>query len=216
MDIEGYYKKMDGLASVRPLRPDPSFGDHSPPGDFYRLFTGDGWTSGVDVTLLYKKKKTELSLLYTLSKLAERYDMLYNGDYYSPQEDRRHQVKATGSYRFGKFQASALLTYKSKAPYLSLVRLDGRDGIGMVNPNAVQRFLPPYFSLDLGLDFSFKLFKQPSLIGVSLINATNHENISGLQHLGKVHNEGGGDVYLTNQTELLGRTANVHFRYLIH
>jgi hypothetical protein len=214
-DAELYYKKSDGLARVRPLMPDPSHG-HQGPDDFYRLFTGDGRTYGVDLTLLYKKKKVEASVLYTLSKIEERYAMLFNGSYFAPQDDRRHQVKASGTYSFGKFRASSLLTYKSKAPYLSLVRLDGRNGIGMEDFNAVQRYLPAYFSLDLGLDFSFLLFKQPAMIGVSMINATNNQNISDLQHLGKISRGGDNEVYITSQTELLGRTANVHFRYLIN
>jgi hypothetical protein len=54
------------------------------------------------------------------------------------------------------------------------------------------------------------------MLGFSLINATNHQNISDLQHLGKISREGGGELYITSQTELLGRTANVHFRYLIN
>jgi hypothetical protein len=214
-DAELYYKKSDGLARVRPLNPDPSHGNQGA-DDFYSLFTGDGRTYGIDLTLLYKKKKVEASVLYTLSKIEERYAMLFNGSYFTPQDDRRHQLKASGTYSFGKFRASTLITYKSKAPYLSLVRLDGRNGIGMEDFNAVQRYLPSYFSLDLGLDFSFLLFKQPAMIGVSLINATNNQNISDLQHLGKISRGGDNEVYITSQTELLGRTANVHFRYLIN
>ncbi|MDZ4748378.1 MAG: TonB-dependent receptor [Saprospiraceae bacterium] len=215
-DAELYYKKSDGLARVRSLMPDPSHGHQGSADDYYRLFTGDGRTYGLDLTVLYTMKRIEASVLYTLSKIEERYAMLFNGSYFSPQDDRRHQVKASGTYTFGKFRASTLVTYKSKAPYLSLVRLDGRNGIGMENFNAVERYLPPYFSLDLGLDYSFLLFKQPAMIGVSLINATNNQNISDLQHLGKVSKGGGSELFITNQTELLGRTANVHFRYLIN
>ena len=215
VDVEWYYKQVDGLARVAPLRPDPSDNYPSSQDDFYQLFTGDGQTTGVDVTVLYKKKRIEASLLYTLSKLEERYERLFNGDYFSPEEDRRHQIKASGIYTLGKFRMSSLVTFKSEAPYVSLVRLDGRGGIGMVDYNSVQRYLPAYFSLDLGLEYSFTLFKQPAMVGFSLINATNHENINDLQHLGKVTREGEGGLYVTSQTELLGRTANVHFRYLI-
>ena len=215
-DAEFYYKTVDGLAAVRSLQPDPGHGgNHEPPGEFYRLFTGEGRTYGVDFTVLYKWKKVETSILYTLSKIEERYDMLFQGDYYSPQEDRRHQVKWSGAYLFGKFRASALLTYKSEAPYLSLVRLNGHGGIGNANYETVLRYLPSYFSLDLGLDYTFKCFQQPAMVGVSLINATNHENISDLQHLGRVDRDS-GELYITNQTELLGRTFNVHFRYLLN
>ncbi len=215
IDAEWYYKQLDGLARVAPLRPNPSFDDPYGQDEFYQLFTGDGRTMGMDVTVLYKKKRVEASLFYTLSKLEERYEKLFNGDYFSPEEDRRHQVKAAGAYTLGKFRVSSLVTYKSKAPYVSLIRLDGRDGIGNVDYSSVQDYLPAYFSLDLGLEYSFALFKQPAMIGFSLINATNHENIDDLQHLDRVSREGEGGLYVTSHTELLGRTANVHFRYLI-
>lgn len=216
IDAEWYYKKSVGLARVRPLRPNPAHDDGgAPPENFYQLFAGEGWTSGIDFTILYKRKNFEMSLLYTLSKIEERYDRLFNGDPFSPQEDRRHQIKVASTWLVGKFQLSSLITYKSKAPYLSLVRLEGRDGIGMVEQRAVERFLPSYFSLDLGLDYSFRLFNQPAMIGVSLINATNHQNINDLQHIGRISRDGGKGLYITSQTELLGRTANVHFRYMI-
>lgn len=216
IDAEVYFKASDGLATVRPLNPDPSNGGPGSSDNFYRLFIGDGRTYGIDLTLLYKIKRFETSLMYTLSKIEERYPMLFNGSYFSPQEDRHHQVKAAGAYMIGKFKPSALLSYKSKAPYLSLVRLGGGGGLGMTDYKAVQRFLPAYFSLDLGLEYSFTLFKQPAMLGFSLINATNHQNISDLQHLAKISREGGKELYITSQTELLGRTANVHFRYLIN
>jgi len=154
---------------------------------------------------------------YTLSKISQRFDMLFNGNPFSPQEDRRHQIKVSTQYKIGKFTVTSLLTYKTKAPYLSLVRLEGRDGIGMVDQGNVFRYLPPYFSLDLGLDYSFKCLRQPAQIGISLINTTNHENIKDLQHVGRVSREGGmSGLFLTQETELLGRTFNVHFRYLLN
>ncbi len=217
VDGEFYYKKIDGLADVRALRPDPSFHNETPPGDFYELFTGDGWTAGMDWVMAYKIKNFDGSVSYTLSKITERFDKLFNGNSYSPQEDRRHQVKLSLQYKIGKFIATSLLTYKSKAPYLSYVRLEGRDGIGMVDQGNVFRYLPPYFSLDLGLDYSFKCFHHPALVGISLINATNHENINDLQHTGMVsRDEGMHGLYLTQETELLGRTFNVHVRYLLN
>ncbi len=215
MDVEVYYKSSTGLTSVRSLRPDPSFANPAPPGEFYRLFSGEGYTIGTDISMIYKKKNWEATVLYTLSRLAERYDPIFRGRYFSPQEDRRHQLKTGVITGFGRFQASASMHYKSKAPYLSLVLLDGRDGIGTVDQGTVRRYLPPYFSMDLGLDYAFKFVKQPTVIGISLINATDHQNIHDLQHIGRITRTGAAGLYVTSQTELLGRTANVHFRMVI-
>jgi hypothetical protein len=216
MDVELFYKKTNGLIDVRAPRPDPSFEDHTSPGEFYQLFSGEGWTGGVDFLVSYTQKNFETTLSYTFSQIAERFDRLFNGEWFSPQEDRRHQVKFSTQYTFGKFTASTLLNYKSKAPYLSYVRLDGRNGIEMADQDNSFSELPPYFSLDLGLDYSFKCFRRPAQIGVSLINATNHQNIKDFEHIGKLSGDNGTDgLYTTRVTELLGRTFNVHLRYLI-
>ncbi len=214
LDVEVFYKTMQGLARLRPLQPDPSDGP-AEPSDFYRLFAGEGYTYGTDITLVYKNQNTEFSLYYTLSWLKERYPMLFRGDYFSPQEDRRHQIKLAGAQKMGAFKATGLITYKSPAPYLSQVFLEN-GGIGDANFMAVQDYLPAYFSLDIGLEYHFRLIRQPAMLGISLINATNHRNVSDIQYLGRIPGDNGSQLYITNQTELLGRTFNVHFRYLIN
>lgn len=216
VDIEGYYKQSEGFIRLRPTRPDPSYGDLTSPEDYYQLFSGEGWTAGVDVTVLYKHKAFDLSLLYTLSRMWERYDDLFRGEAFSPQEDRRHQIKLQGQYRFGKFIASGLLSYKSRAPYLSFADLDraGGDGIGQARGMDVFRYLPPYVSLDLGLDYTFSLLRLPVLLGASVINLTDHENLDDILHLGRIPREMGRPLYLTQQVALLGRTGNARLRVI--
>ncbi len=214
-DAELYYKKTNGLISVRAAMPDPGFNNQGPPSDFYSLFIGEGWTAGLDVLGTYKRKRMEISLSYTLSKISEQYDMLFKGASFSPKEDRRHQVKISTQYRFGSFTASGLVNYKSKAPYISFIRLNdqGSGGISDVQQQSVVQYLPYYFSLDLAVDYGFKIHRTQGQIGISLLNATDHVNINDLQHIGRVSRGGPGGndgVFLTQQTELLGRTANAH------
>jgi hypothetical protein len=219
-DAEFYYKKLDGLMRVATLRPDPAFDDHSPPDRYYNLFTGNGWTAGMDITTYYKQGKTDLILSYTLSKIAEQYAGLFNGNEFSPEEDRRHQLKFSGKHRFGHFEPTVQLTYKSKAPYLSFVQVENHDNnhehgdIGIADQSRVFEYLPAFFSLDLGMDYSFNFFKQKAQVGISVINATDHANIEAIQHIGRVSGENMQALYLTQQTELLGRTWNARFRIM--
>ncbi len=216
IDGELYYKKTEGLINVRAPRPDPSFRDETSPVDFYRFYTGEGWTSGIDLLASCKIKKSETSVSYTLSKISQQFNKLFKGISFSPTEDRRHQIKLSSRYKMAPFMFSGLLSYKTKAPYISLIRLEGQGEIGMVNQGMVLRYLPPYFSLDLGLDYSFRIATHPAQLGLSLINATNHENINDVQHIGRIaRNADMGGLYLTHETELLGRTLNLHFRMLI-
>lgn len=220
LDAEFYYKKIDGLMRVTTLQPDPGFNDHSPPGNFYKLFTGNGWTYGMDLTAYYKKGKTDLVASYTLSKIKEQYDDFFNGEEFSPQEDRRHQVKFSGRYQLGHFDLSSSVTYKSKAPYLSYIKVEDNDhqhghhGIQMAEQEAVFDSIPAFFSLDFGVDYSFKFMKQHALVGISLINATDHANIEEIVNIGRVTKDDDNGLYLIQKTEFLGRTWNVRFRIM--
>ena len=233
-DAEFYYKKLDGLMRVATLRPDPGFDDHSPPDSFYELFAGNGWTAGMDLTTYYKQGRTDIVISYTLGKIAEQYDKLFNGNEFSPPEDRRHQLKLSGKYKLGHFDLSSQVTYKSEAPYLSLVQLErhdhdhvnnhghdpdpdhnyGHGGIDMADQKVVFEYLDPFFSLDFAVDYSFDFFNQKALLGISLINATDHANIEEVQHIGRVSGENDESRYLTQRTELLGRTWNARFRIM--
>jgi len=220
-DAEFYYKKLDGLMRVTTLQPDPGFNDQTPPWNFYRLFTGTGWTAGMDLTAYFKKGRTDFVASYTLSKIAEQYDKFFDGKEFSPQEDRRHQVKFSGRYKMGHFDFSGLITYKSKAPYLSYIKVEDNDhhyheqhGIQMAPPEAVFDYLPEFFSLDFGLDYSFKLYKQHAMVGISLINATDHANVEEIINIGRIDRDEMDGLFLTQKTELLGRTWNVRFRIM--
>ena len=214
-DAELYYKKTNGLISVRAARPDPGFDNNDPPKDFYGVFMGEGWTAGLDVLGTYTGKRMEISLAYTLSKISERYDMLFRGASFSPKEDRRHQLKFSTQYRIGHITLSGLVNYKSKAPYISFIRVNdhGPGDIGEAEQESVVQYLPPYLSVDLAVDYGFKINRTQGQVGISLLNATNHVNINDLQHIGRVSRGGPGGndgVYHTQQTELLGRTMNAH------
>ena len=228
-DAEYFYKKLNGLMRVTSPEPDPGYDDNSPPENFYRLFVGNGWTRGLDLTAYYKKGKTDILVSYTLSKMAEQYDGLYKGEEFSPQEDRRHQVKFSAKQQMGKFDFRSLLTYKSEAPYLSLVKLEEHNGWdhGHGGPGGhhhgghteeaeydlVVEHRYPFFSLDLGIDYSFMLAKQSAQIGLSLLNVTDHENIEEEQYTARVDkDENNKPLYISQQTELLGRTWNAHFK----
>jgi hypothetical protein len=58
------------------------------------------------------------------------------------------------------------------------------------------------------------LFNQNALLGVSLINATNHANIEEVQQIGMVSRDNDEGLYLTQKIELLGRTLNARFRII--
>lgn len=84
----------------------------------------------------------------------------------------------------------------------------------MAEQEAVFDSIPAFFSLDFGVDYSFKFMKQHALVGISLINATDHANIEEIVNIGRVTKDDDNGLYLIQKTEFLGRTWNVRFRIM--
>jgi hypothetical protein len=52
------------------------------------------------------------------------------------------------------------------------------------------------------------------MVGISLINATDHTNVEEIINIGRIERGDMDGLYLTNKTELLGRTWNARFRIM--
>lgn len=215
LNVETYYKRNRGMARLRPLQPDPSYQNGMSPDNFYDLFIGEGWAAGVEISGTYTVNNFETTLFYNLGRIAEQYPFLFRGEYFSPQEDRRHQLKLSLSYRLQKFSFYSFTTYKTGAPYLSFSMLEGGPGVGMAFQNTSFQRLPSYFSLDAGINYDFKWNKVLFQTGVSVYNVTQHKNIESIRHVGRLPGMENRNVILTQQTQLPGRTFNVHFRMFI-
>lgn len=163
LGIEGYYKKLDGLTRYiyRPNRIDRD------------VYTGDGFSSGVDLLIGTKYKKHTAWVTYTLSQTMERFSYFQNFVYHRAPQDQRHEVKLAVLLNFHPFYISTNYVY----------------GSGFLD-RSIQQFQRettnlPYSRWDISGVYRLSLKKLDLNMGLSILNVLNTENIK-LQNFVKI------------------------------
>ena len=184
LDVEGYYRTMDGLFEV-----DPYFLDVA--GQDYRdaFVFGEGAARGVEVKLEKADGRLSGFLAYTLSQTRRRFPNI-NVDgaggapqYYPPKYDRLHDLRLVSTYRFApQWRASGVFTYGTGQAYTRptaqyrVVDFPGTTRNVLVAPFNNAR-LPAYHRLDLGVARVGRFFGVADYeLQVQLINAYGREN----------------------------------------
>lgn len=150
--IDGYYKSFDGLTRY-------VAGDRY--GTSYR---GYSRVIGLD---LYAKRDfiggSSVWVSYSFVKNEEHFDHFKSKDYMRSSLDQRHELKAAGIYRLGKFHFSATYVYGSGFP---------------IYTNYLEKTYtePDYNRLDISVMYSFTLKWCSSDVGLSVLNVTDAKN----------------------------------------
>lgn len=216
LDVEAWYKNMDGSLLVstdqpgfQPLAGPPKIQD-------YKIFKGRRRSMGVDFTVAYISKKYSSWLAYTLSKTEDKYPQVFKARYFASQEDRRHQFKWTNQYDQGPFTFSLNGVFNTGRPYLALENIDPNTNRGGQDHKNVLRMLPDYFRLDIAAAYNFNISDSTlASFGVSVYNLTNRQNLKYLQYAYRFDTMIQGvprNIVFGNESELLGRSLNLEFR----
>lgn len=214
VDLELYYKKMLGNLQFTTSMPGFAAGNTTIPIKDYRLYAGDRKVLGMDLTISGKHKNYQAWLAYTLSKSSDRYNQIYNGNYFSSQDDRRHQVKWIHSLSFGRFNISNNLIFASGRPYLPLESLSDLQDRNNLNPTDLLDNLPPYFRADFGISYAVPVGENLLSFSVSVFNITNRQNVKYIQYAFNVNRNNPANNLTTvigTETDLLDRTLNFGF-----
>lgn len=215
LDVEFYRKSLDGVLEYSLQMPgiDPNQGFNK--SRSYRVFSGKGKITGMDLLLSRSVKKYTGWIAYTLSKSTRQFREIRKNNPFPAENDRRHQFKWVNSYDLGNFTFSANYIFSSGKPYLALDEIPGEIDRRQLESRAFIRNLPSYQRLDLGLDYHFNLAGKKATLGVACFNITDHHNVKYLQYIYSVQadNEAGRPVntILGTETSLLGRTPNLRF-----
>lgn len=215
IDIELYYKSMDGSLLVSTDQ--PGFGAMQGPPRIqdYKLFRGRRRVGGMDLTLSYSKARYKSWLAYTLSKTEDKYPQVFRGNYFASQDDRRHQLKWINQFESGHFSFSANLIYTTGRPYLAFENIDPADNRGNLDQKEVLKMLPDYFRMDLGMAYNFKMAGRGASFGLSVYNLTDRANVKYIQYAYRFSTVIQGiprNIIFGNESELIGRSLNLEFR----
>ena len=213
LDLETFYKSSDGALQFS--APTAGFGiDNLPAIADYRLLVGERRTYGVDLTLSYKKDNYTGGVSYTLSKSEDRYNQIFRGEYFSNQNDRRHQLKWLNNISLGKFSLTGNIIATSGRPYIALEKIENSQERLNLRSRDIINNLPYYLRIDFGADYQFHIGKNEASIGLSIFNITNRQNVKYIQYSTRVtnnNNMNAKNIILGTEGELLDRTLNLNF-----
>jgi ferric enterobactin receptor len=179
-DVEAYRKDLSGLTeySLRINSNPRQTANYSE-----RFYQGTGVARGIDILLQKKYGQLNGWLAYSLGEVPYNFPDLNKTVFYANQ-DVRHEFKAVGIYRLGKWDLSATWIYASGRPYTApeggynLTLLDGslKSYINISEKNAYR--LPAYHRLDIAATYTWKGSAGGARsIGFSLFNLYDRQNV---------------------------------------
>lgn len=164
ISLEGYYKSMDNLISLKPGTDIIDFQDWR---DKIEI-AGQGRSYGVELFLQKKKGKTTGWFGYTLAFSERQFDNINFGKWYPYKYDRRHDISVVASHKFNdKFDIGMTWVFGTgnnitlETARFPSINLGGNiNGITENSINEIEYYpsrnnyrMASYHRLDLGLNF---------------------------------------------------------------
>ncbi len=206
IDIEGYYKTLEGLSQysqreVGNARTNISLEQH--------FYTGTGYTKGLEVLLQKTHGKYTGWLSYTFAQAVNNFE-IYGGDYPASQ-DTRHELKLVNLYHYKRWTFSSTWIFATGKPYTApLTSYTVNDYTGhshtflTISAENGQR-LPSYHRLDAAVTYDLIRVDSRKIgsIGFSMFNIYDRANVWYKQYT-IVNNQ-----VITNNVDYLGFTPNI-------
>ena len=204
LDVESYYKRIDGLTSFT-----RGFGSSSSTAEYA---FGTSKVRGIDVLVKKKINRFRTWLGYSYSKNDFEFPDLQAATF-PGTFDQRHILSWSGSYKYKQFQFSLGWQFATGRPYSVPIGLNDDGDVIYGEQNTLR--LNNYHKLDLSAFYDFYLDtenKTRARLGLSVINLYNRDN-----QIDRTYgNENSNGVFTGNIVERttvgLGITPNLVFR----
>lgn len=215
IDMEAYYKTLDGLSEYSTRFTPIGFGPGRELAYEEFFYTGTGIAKGAEFLLQRKVGRFTGWLGYTLGEV--KYDFAAFGDTPFPaNQDVTHEFKLVGNYKIGRLTLGGTFIYATGRPYTAptgfyeITLLDGStaDFFEISQKNALR--YPNYHRLDLSATYDFRLGSTEASLGLSLFNIYDRKNT-----WYKEYEVIEGELLETN-ISLLGFTPSLFFTWSLH
>ena len=183
LDVEAYYKDLDGLTEYTTRFSTSGFGPNAQLNYEEFFFNGTGVAQGVEFLLQKKSGLLNGWLSYTIGQVE--YDFAAFGDQPFPaNQDQTHELKLVGNYEINeRLTLGATFIYATGRPYTAptgfyeVVLLDGTtaDFFEVSNKNALR--LPDYHRFDVSATYEFRFARGTGNFGLSIFNVYNRSNV---------------------------------------
>ncbi|MBK9737825.1 MAG: TonB-dependent receptor plug domain-containing protein [Saprospiraceae bacterium] len=213
MDLEAYYRTLDGAITHVTRTPGLRQTNNPVQQNSYKLFSGYSRVFGVDLSMVYENKSFLSMVNYTLSKSENKFNEIFNNQYFTSAEDSRHQFKWLNVYSYANFDFSLTLIGASGRPYLDLSVLNANVDRNKLQIRDYIKRLPDYSRVDLGIGYKLILLKQKARIGMSVFNLFDHTNVKYRQFVFQLPPQNSGqnpfNTILGSDVSQLDRTLNL-------
>ena len=219
LDIEVYNKQLDGVIEYVLLVPNiPRGSDGNMPMTspaVLRIFDGKGHIYGMDVEINYSSKYFSSLLSYSLSKATQSINELNNGKAYASQNDRRHQLKTSNTFKWQNWNLYLDYIYTSGRPYLDLSLGDFiTSERQQISYDQSLTRLKPYSRVDIGVEYSKPFAGNKSVnIGASIFNLLNTQNEAYRQNVYSIE-QLDSDVIYGNSIQMLDITPSIYLKFV--
>ncbi|GJM63395.1 TonB-dependent receptor [Persicobacter diffluens] len=185
LDVEAFYKKLDGLSEYSTAGPTIGFrpGQGSAGTGEEYFYTGTGATKGVEFLLQKKAGNFTGWVGYTLSQVRYDFPDLASEAFYA-LHDQTHELKLVGNYKWNNWILAGSWIYGSGKPYTAVLGTyesslpDGSTEYHPILSDKNEYRLPAYHRLDVSVTYNWKLSRKSDLdIGLTFFNLYDRSNV---------------------------------------
>ena len=215
IDVEAYYKTLEGLSEYSTRLTPVGFGPGRQLSYEEFFYTGSGIAKGIELLLQRKVGKFSGWAGYTLGEV--KYDFEAFGDEpFFANQDVTHEFKLVGNYKLGKVTLGATFVYATGRPYTAptgfyqIELLDGSisDFFEVSDKNELR--FDDYHRFDLSATYDFNLGGSKGSMGLSLFNIYGRRN-TWYKEYEVIEGE-----LLETEVSLLGFTPSIFLSWSLH
>jgi outer membrane receptor protein involved in Fe transport len=181
LDVEGYYKQLDGLTEYSSRSTTIGLPNGVERQDLF--YKGSGTVKGIEFMLQKKYGLNTGWIAYTLSRVINTFpDLNYGRPFYALQ-DQTHEFKAVFTRKAGNWDLAATFVFATGKPYTApvdqyqLTMLDGSvySFIHVSDKNSLR--LPDYHRMDISASYNWKGVVADKTLAFSIFNVYNRKNV---------------------------------------
>ena len=220
IDVEGYYKTLDGLTAY--AIDSSGLQNFNLSEQFGALYRGSGRVRGMDVLIKRDFGNLNSLLSYSLSSVRHKFFNLNEGREFDANQDQRHELKWVNTLRAGKWEFSSTFVYGSGRPYTGFPFEVGQQVQGEEIVNQLFRGgsetnnlrIPAYHRLDLGMSYTMNFGKYTDgEVGVNLFNIYNRSNTREIRYDVDFNRNNQTLIYTENRIRLLEFTPSLYLNF---
>ncbi len=201
LDIDGYYKNIDGKTAL-------SLGFLNPEDGSFHI--GGQNIFGVDFYAKKNFKNFKTWLSYSFSNVESSYEGINNNADFTSSTNIKHSFISSVAYKMKQFQVALAWHWRTGKPYTKSVVSEDDGLYSFVGINTEK--LPNYHRLDFSTTYEFNFSKKNDLkgkLGFSIRNVYNQKNHLSREYTG---NNNLNDPIVVGDKYSLGFTPNFLFR----